>query len=76
VSGRGTYDRAYDLERAGVFDRLVDEHRVTLLDAELWLRRWEAKADDIGRPRTSRDFWLQGWQWINGELAAEHRKTD
>lgn len=56
-----------------MFNRLVDEERLGLIDAENWLRTWEAKADAIGRPQDTDDFWVEGWRWITGELAFERR---
>jgi hypothetical protein len=67
--------RSYELERAGIFNRLVDEERIGLIDAENWLRAWDAKAESIGRPRESHDFWVEGWRWITGELAFQRRNT-
>jgi hypothetical protein len=76
VSDRGNPERVYQIERAQLFNRLVDEQRVNLLDAERWLRRWEAKAEEIGRPRASLGFWDEGRRWIYGELSAKRRKPD
>ena len=76
MSGRGDPELSYDLLRAGIFNRLVDEEHVGLLDAEYWLRAWEAKAEDIGRPRTSQGYWDEGWRWINGERARERHKSN
>ena len=65
--------RGYEILGAGIFNRLVDEERLGLIDAENWLRTWEAKADSIGRPQDTDDFWVEGWRWITGELAFERR---
>ena len=62
------------MQRTGIFTRLVHEQRVGLLDAERWLRAWEGKAEDLGRPRISEGFWDEGWRWITGELALEGRQ--
>jgi hypothetical protein len=67
--------RGYEIQRAGIFNRLVDEERIGLIDAEDWLRTWEAKAESIGRPQESQDFWVEGWRWITGELAAKRREA-
>ena len=66
-------ERIYQVERTGIFRRLVHEHRVGLLEAEGWLRAWEDKAEHLGRPRTSEGFWDEGWRWISGELALKDR---
>ena len=76
MSGQGHPERPDEALRAGIFNRLVDEEHVGLLDAEYWLRAWEAKADEIGRPRSSQGFWDEGWRWIIGERALERRNTN
>jgi len=68
---RGDPERGYEAQRAGLFNRLVDEEHIGLLDAEYWLRAWEAKTDEIGRPRTSQGYWDEAWRWIAGERAAK-----
>ena len=73
MDGHGDPARSYEAVRAGLFNRLVDQERIGLLDAEYWLRAWEAKADDIGRPRDSADYWDEGWRWISGERAASRK---
>lgn len=73
MSGRGDPEPGYEAQRAGLFNRLVDEERIGLLDAEYWLRAWEAKTDEIGRPRDSMDYWDEGWRWITGERAASRQ---
>ena len=67
--------RGYELERAGIFNRLVDEEQLGLIDAEDWLRTWEAKAESIGRPQETHDFWVEGWRWITGELGFQRRNA-
>lgn len=76
MSGRGDSDHTDDALRAGIFNRLVDEEHVGLLDAEYWLRAWEAKAEDIGRPRGSHGYWDEGWRWINGERALKRHHSN
>ena len=76
MGGLGDPERSYEAERAGLFNRLVDEERVGLLDAEYWLRAWEAKADEIGRPRGSQGYWEEAWRWISGERAAKRQETN
>lgn len=60
----------YAILRMGLFERLVRVDRVPLLDAEHWIREWEAKAEDIGRPRDSDGYWAEAHRWITGERAA------
>jgi hypothetical protein len=72
VGGTGKTPSSLELERAGIFNRL-DEARIGLLDAEHWLRSWEAKAVELGRPAESPGYWDEGWRWINGELAIRRR---
>jgi hypothetical protein len=54
----------------GLFQRLVREERVPLLDAEHWIQAWEAKADDGGLPSDSESHWDEAWRWIIDERAA------
>ena len=68
-------DLAYQVQRTGIFSRLVHDERLGLLEAERWLRAWEAKAEHLGRPRISEGFWDEGWRWIVGELAGEVRQA-
>jgi hypothetical protein len=63
----------YQVQRTGVFTRLVHDQRIGLLEAERWLRDWEEKAEHLGRPRMSQGFWDEGWRWITGELALKDR---
>ena len=67
--GRPGSSLPYELERAEVFNRLVHGARVGLFDAEQRLRAWESKAEELGRQRTSEDFWAEGHRWILGEIA-------
>jgi len=60
-------EKIYQVQRAGVFMRLVTSERLAKLDAENWISRWERKAEDIGRPRGSQGYWDEGWRWIMGE---------
>lgn len=53
--------------------RLVDVARVGFYDAERWVRAWEAKAAEIGRTLDSKEYWIEGQRWIEGELAVERR---
>jgi hypothetical protein len=73
-SGRAQ-ESSYEVLRVGVFNRLVREERVSLLDAEHLLRAWETKAEEIGRRRESHDFWFEGYRWILGELRLRRRAT-
>jgi hypothetical protein len=72
----GGAESSYGALRGNVFNRLVHEERVGLLDAEHLLRAWEEKADEIGRRRESHDFWFEGLRWILGELALRRRGTN
>ena len=65
----------FERERAALLLRLVAIERLGFYDAEVWLRAWEAKAEELGRPRAATDFWIEGERWIDGELAAERRKA-
>jgi hypothetical protein len=76
MNRRGDAEPGYEVERAGVFNRLVDLERVGLMDAENWLRAWEARAEEIGRPRGDQGFWDEGWRWITEELAVQRRTSN
>jgi hypothetical protein len=71
MRGEGDSEPSYEVVRASVFNRLVDEERIGLMDAENWLRAWEAKADEIGRPRGADGYWDEGLRWIIGERGVE-----
>jgi hypothetical protein len=75
MNGDRDVQRTYQVRRMEVFARLVSDHRLRLLDAEHWVRAWEAKAEDLGRPRTSEDFWQEGWRWIVGEMALDRPES-
>ena len=70
----GREDEPHERERAALLLHLIDVERVDLYDAEQWLRSWEAKADELGRPRGSHDFWTEGLRWIVGERNAKVRR--
>ena len=72
----GPPERTYQVQRMEIFAMLVSQHHLRLLDAEHWVREWETKAEELGRPRTSQDFWEEGWRWIVGELALERRESN
>ena len=74
--GRSGAESSYELQRADVFRRLVHDERFGLLDAEHWLRAWEAKAEEIGRPRDSTGYWEEAWRWIMGQRALERDNAD
>ena len=76
MGGRGTPEPSHEAQRAELFNRLVDEEHVGLLDAEYWLRAWEAKTDEIGRPRGSQGYWDEGLRWIIGERAAKRQHSN
>jgi hypothetical protein len=76
MNRRGDTEPSYEGLRAGIFNRLVDQERVGLMDAETWLRAWEAKADEIGWPRGSYGFWEEGWRWIIEEREAQRAGSD
>ena len=76
VRRRDDPEPSYEGQRAGIFNRLVDEQRVGLMNAENWLRAWEARAEEIGFPRGVQGFWAEGWGWIVRELALERRGSD
>ena len=76
MSRRGDAEPSYEVLRAGIFNRLVDEERIGFLDAEYWLRAWKAKAEEIGRARGSDGYWDEGLRWIIGERGAERRSAN
>jgi hypothetical protein len=76
MNRRGEAEPTYEGLRAGIFNRLVDEERVGLMDAENWLRAWEAEAEEIGWPRGSQSFWDDGWRWIIEERALQRGSSD
>lgn len=76
VGRRNESEESYEHARAVLLLRLVDQERLGFYDAELWLRAWEAKAQELGRPRASEGYWTEGWRWINGERAAKYRREN
>ena len=60
---RGHQERIYQAQRAGIFARLVTSERVSEIDAEHWISRWEREADASGRQRDDH-YWSAAWDWI------------
>jgi hypothetical protein len=70
---RGDPERIYQAQRAGIFARLTQSERVSELDAEHWISRWEREAESGGLARNAVGFWDTGWDWIAEQRAT---KTD
>ena len=66
----------YEVRRAGLFCRLVDEEHIGLLDAEHWLRAWERESEGIEWPRGSQSYWDEALRWIIGERSAKRRQSN
>lgn len=64
MTRRADPELIYQAQRVGLFRRLVDAERVTELEAEHWIARWEREAEAINRSRNSPGFWDDGWRWI------------
>lgn len=67
MTHRGDPELVYRAQRAGLFDRLRDDERLSELDAEHWIARWEREAEAIGRDRGSVSYWDDAWHWIEGQ---------
>ena len=75
MSGDVESERTYQVQRMEIFHMLVSQQHVRLLDAEHWVRAWESKAEELGRPTASQGFWDEGWRWIVGELTVQRRNS-
>lgn len=64
VTRRGDPERIYSAQRAGIYMRLTRNERVSDLDAEHLIARWEREAEAAGQARDSAGYWDDGWDWI------------
>jgi hypothetical protein len=67
VTRRGKQEAIYQAQRAGVFHRLVDNERLSQVEAGEWIARWEHEAEISGTKRGSRMYWALAWDWIEGQ---------
>lgn len=51
--------------RAGLFQRLVREARLSEYTAELRITAWESEADQGGLDARPGEWWAPAWDWIN-----------
>jgi glycine/D-amino acid oxidase-like deaminating enzyme len=56
--------RIYAARRAGLFQRLVREARVSEDSAERWISAWEIEAALRGLDRRKGGWWEPAWGWI------------
>jgi hypothetical protein len=56
--------RLYAAHRAGLFQRLVREARVSEDSAERWITAWEAEARQRGLDGRTPGWWEPAWGWI------------
>lgn len=67
LTRRGYQKANYQAQRAGLFHRLVKNGRLSQVEAEDLIARWEREADISGTKRGSRMYWAIAWDWIEGQ---------
>jgi hypothetical protein len=60
MTRRGDPGRIYQAQRAGVLMRLTRSERVSELEAEHLIARWEREAEATDRKRGSPGYWEDG----------------
>ncbi len=65
---RGDPDRIYQAQRAGIFARLTQGERLSQLEAEEWISRWESHTKTEGITHVHA-FWDAAWDWIAEQRA-------
>jgi hypothetical protein len=57
-------ERLYAAHRAGLFNRLVREARLSEDSAERWLVVWESEARSRHLDARTGEWWEPAWEWI------------
>jgi hypothetical protein len=74
MARRSTPERINEARHAALRNLLVDEQRLTLDDAEAWVRAWEAEAARLGiAPST--EYWTVGGAWIDEQRQGRRRSA-